>query len=522
MNLPELLLTAILDHVRNGDRVIDVGSGLEAPYQLGLQKRAKHLVMLDAHQPYLDANRCTGPNVHKVCGVTPSALFDILDRAYDVAVCCDHVEHLSKANGRILIRQLQRIADTVILYTPDGMEVQAEDHYGMGAEQWQTHRSGWTLPELMDEYGFQIGHHFQVLDGPGATAILAVWKRPLTKGRLLIVGEFDPAGVGLGHRDALRRQGWDARVASEFVYTQRQADADWYTLRWSFDGGGRWHPQMFDRDALFAFAEECDVIQVCPGLAQPWADSPEVFLPVERRDAPASPRFDVVDWTVLAPKAARVAYFHGSVTAWVNRALYREWYTGRGYTLAASTLDYACDLPAVYLPPVQDPVWPVASFRDDRHDLMVVHCPTNPAVNHTAEIKDACGRTGVSLRIHHRMPHEVVMRAKALAHVGFDHLRGSFSVNTLENAAARLVTLVGMEPRYAERLAVEGFKPLPQVLSHPLVTPADLAVALAMLKDDPSLTRRLQAECWAWAEQFESGRIGARLNAFYSHLLEDR
>lgn len=515
MNLPELLLNAVLDHVRFGDRVIDVGAGLDAPYQRGLESRASRLVLFDAHQPYLDANKTRG---ERVCGVAPGGLAQFEDREFDVAVCYDNIEHQARADGEVTLRELQRIADTVVVFTPDGFRGQEHDNYHMGADYWQTHRSGWTLPDLMDGFGFQIGHRYAVNEPRAVDCILAVWKRPPTRGRILIVNEFDPAGVGLGHRDALRRMGWDARLASEFVYTLRQADSDWYSFRWSPNSGGRWHPQMFDRDSLLAFAEKCDVLQVCPGIVQPWADHPDVFLPGEGKDAPASPRFDVVDWSVVASQAAKVAYFHGSLSAWANRRRYREWYTSRGYTLATSTLDYACDLPAAYLPPVAPKVAQTAVPRVG--SLVVIHCPTNPAINHTADIKDACAKLGISLRVHRGMPHEVVMKAKAGAHAGFDHLRGSFSVNTLENAATGLVPLVGLSPACAERFAQEGFKPLPSPLPEPMVDSDDLIVALFKLKDDASLTRQLQAEAIEWAKQFDQARIGARLDAFYSHLLE--
>lgn len=187
------LLTRILVEVPFGSDVIDVGAGLEAPYQRGLQARCRRLVLVDAHQPYLDANVTKGANVTKVRGIVPGclSLFGgdgtlsayagiVTDRPltvppeFDVAVCIDFIEHLEKLDAHYAILQMQRIARKVVLFTPMGVSPQDHDTYMMGADHWQTHNSEWHR-ETLEKYGFNVG----VMDdfhGLGHHALFGIWR----------------------------------------------------------------------------------------------------------------------------------------------------------------------------------------------------------------------------------------------------------------------------------------------------------------------------------------------------------
>lgn len=168
------LIQKILAEVKFKDDVIDIGAGLEAPYQIALQKRAHRLVLLDAHQPYLDANRTQGPNVERVCAVIPDALGRFRPGEFDVAILIDVIEHLDRVEAHRALVEAKRIARRVVVFTPDGPCPQDKDHYLMGADHWQTHRSEWSR-DLLDRYEFATGR-MEDFRGLGLHSLFAVWR----------------------------------------------------------------------------------------------------------------------------------------------------------------------------------------------------------------------------------------------------------------------------------------------------------------------------------------------------------
>jgi hypothetical protein len=175
------LFQRIVSEVKISDDVIDIGAGLEAPWQVAFQKRAHRLVLLDAHQPYLDANVTRGPNVEKVCGQVPDALGRYRPSEFDVAMMIDFIEHLDAHTATMTIREAQRIARKVVVFTPDGHSPQDIDAYQMGADYWQTHRSEWSR-ELLERHGFVAGK-MEDFHGLGQHALWGIWNRPALVGR---------------------------------------------------------------------------------------------------------------------------------------------------------------------------------------------------------------------------------------------------------------------------------------------------------------------------------------------------
>ncbi|MBU1767872.1 MAG: class I SAM-dependent methyltransferase [Candidatus Omnitrophica bacterium] len=167
------LIRRVLDACAGARRILDCGSGLEAPYQFGLQKRAERLVLLDAHGPYLQANQTRGPNVERFQGFLPGALSAFPDETFDAAVCIDVLEHLSEANAGVLVAELKRVARKVVLFTPDGVNEQDTDNYLMDADGLQTHRSTWSV-EKLQALGFRAQVMHPDFHGPGLGALWAV------------------------------------------------------------------------------------------------------------------------------------------------------------------------------------------------------------------------------------------------------------------------------------------------------------------------------------------------------------
>jgi hypothetical protein len=282
---------------------------------------------------------------------------------------------------------------------------------------------------------------------------------------------------------------------------------------------------------LNQFTQQADVLQFCPCIGQTWADNPEpsgLSLNLE----PPRMRLFKLPWAEWGKEKSKVAFFHGSTNLWKHRRCYSEHYQKLGYTLAASTIDYATEMGARYLPPSREleTVLGVArhllhseraALRADDDPAIATHTPTNPHISSSQFFLDCCRRLGIVARFVTNQPIELVMRAKLASNIGFDHLRGSFSVNHLENCILGLAALCSLKPQYAKRLVEEQIDPPPTPLpdDQQIVTEADLEKALLSLRDNPELTRFMQLKCRIWANKFFNDKaVGKRLVDFYTSL----
>lgn len=339
--------------------------------------------------------------------------------------------------------------------------------------------------------------------------------------KILSVAEFDPAGVLGGHRSALRALGVDYRLAVMDIYpTGREEQPDY---------------QATVHDAeVAAFAEEADIIQFHPAIGQPWSfatDAPHY------NDAANTP-FNTVDWKDQRfQRARRISYFHGSKNAAKNAQTYAAYWRERGHAIWASTLDYVHWMEAVYAPPivtlpqtvtpvpwedsgegrVHQITWgPTARLRQEDDPLIVAHAPTDPGNCHTRAFMAFCQRKGIVVEFMFNRKHPEVIRRKAECNAGFDHLRGAFSVNTVENCLLGLVPLVGVKREYLVTLERE----IGEARSLFLVqTQQDLEQYLVALDDSPELTRRVQLEAQQWARCWDPPTLGKKLLRKYQDVL---
>jgi hypothetical protein len=98
-----------------------------------------------------------------------SALNCLQENSFDVIICSDVLEHLTKKDGHILIREMLRVASKqVIVFTPLGfmpqhMDSPGIDPWGFSEVELQTHLSGWDPEEFPDEFKVLVAKdfHFQ-------------------------------------------------------------------------------------------------------------------------------------------------------------------------------------------------------------------------------------------------------------------------------------------------------------------------------------------------------------------------
>lgn len=156
-----------------GWSVMDVGSGMAAYHGKLHALTDGNMALLDAHAPYMAAHKIPEGIVQYV-GDLRRVLPTIRSCAFDAVLAIDLIEHLDKGDGIEALGEWKRIADQrVIVFTPEGFMPQDTDHYGLGAEHWQTHRSGWSVEDLAN-HGFKVTR-WPDFHGPGQGALFAIW-----------------------------------------------------------------------------------------------------------------------------------------------------------------------------------------------------------------------------------------------------------------------------------------------------------------------------------------------------------
>lgn len=301
--------------------------------------------------------------------------------------------------------------------------------------------------------------------------------------RILTIGEFDPAGVHLRHRRWLRKLGVDYRLAVRDLH-RAEAESDY-----------RWGPDR-DHGPMYEFMRQADIVQVLPAIGQPWSTTYD-----------NGPRNEFGD--IDHPRV--VALFHGSAHAQRHCESDAATYRARGWSVAATTLDYVHRLGCEWLPPIVD-CDGVAPLRADNEPLMVVHAPTDIRQCQSSDAATVCISAGVRFTRIKDKPHAEVLATKLRHNAGYDHIRGAFSVNSLENARMGLVNLVGVRPEYVP----DGLE-----LPWPVVqTMDDVAYWVARLKDDAATTREFQMAAREWsATVWSPEQIAERLLATYRRFL---
>lgn len=313
--------------------------------------------------------------------------------------------------------------------------------------------------------------------------------------KILYAAHFDCCGVGVRQRRYLRDLGVDFRMAVERVYWPEGLEAEWWLE----------HPEGIGEQEreIQEFAAECDLVIQCPAIHQYWSS-----------DEGERPRVPAEDTFPVPLKARRTAYlFHGSVNLAENLDEYRRLYQGE--TRLATTLDYVASMDAEYLPSIVETTrMEAAPLREGA--LSVVHAPSDPRVCQTEAFLSICHDLGVTVETVRGVSHEECLRRKAQHPAGFDHVRGAFSINSLENAGLGLVNLVGVSAQ-ARRWLREHYDtelPWPAIESMD-----DVADELARLKESVGYTREQQQKARQWSsEDWSPERTAMRVLDVYASL----
>ncbi len=147
------LIGAINGLLMNSCTVLDVGCGVGVtlkefccPIKIGV----------DAHRPYLE-NAKFGEQFIKINFMAERLNEIFLANSMDSVTLIDVIEHFEKEVAFHVLRQVEEIAaKRVIVFTPRGFFQQVEvDHYGLGGESFQRHRSGWEVEDFQ-KLGYNV------------------------------------------------------------------------------------------------------------------------------------------------------------------------------------------------------------------------------------------------------------------------------------------------------------------------------------------------------------------------------
>jgi len=108
------------------------------------------------------------------------------DNSVDVISIIDGIEHMTKGTGVNVITEMKRVVKKeILLFTSQGhvdggyLRNEPHDAWGVeGADEYQTHKSGWTALELKD-FGFDMLDSWPGVSqhGESYTALMMRWTK---------------------------------------------------------------------------------------------------------------------------------------------------------------------------------------------------------------------------------------------------------------------------------------------------------------------------------------------------------
>lgn len=139
--------------LEDSQTVLDIGCGVGASLK---HVRCPIKIGVDAHRPYLE--NVNNDNQFIKINFPAERISELfLPKSLESVTLIDVIEHFEKEVASDVLRQLEEIASKkVIIFTPRGFFKQEDiDHYGLGGESYQRHRSGWEVEDFQ-ELGYNV------------------------------------------------------------------------------------------------------------------------------------------------------------------------------------------------------------------------------------------------------------------------------------------------------------------------------------------------------------------------------
>ncbi len=133
--------------LKDCNSILDIGCGYDSPLKF---VTASYKVGVDGFKPYLNESKKKG--IHNKYILTDIRILKLEEKSFDAVVAWDIIEHLTKEDGLIMIKKMEKWAKKkVIIYTPNSFLAQKEFH----KNPLQVHKSGWNADEFT-KLGFMV------------------------------------------------------------------------------------------------------------------------------------------------------------------------------------------------------------------------------------------------------------------------------------------------------------------------------------------------------------------------------
>jgi len=173
----------VAEATANGQSLLSLCAGIGLELQ---DCKSNDITAVDIAPQYIEKLKETYPHIKTVCSDSLEYLKKQPDDSVDIISIIDGIEHMHKADGLDLIKQMKRVAKyKILLFTPEGREeggyLKNEPHnaWGIeGADEHQKHKSGWKKDELK-ELGFilLLGADGKSQHGDDYTALMMEWTK---------------------------------------------------------------------------------------------------------------------------------------------------------------------------------------------------------------------------------------------------------------------------------------------------------------------------------------------------------
>lgn len=145
----------VREAVEDGSTLLSlcVGIGLELN-----NLNAKSIMGVDIAPQYIEALKRNHAGIVAVLSDVTEFIQEAPDNSFDVISFIDGLEHLSKEDGLIVLKECKRVAKKeIIVFTQIGyLKNEPHNAWGIeGADEYQRHKSGWEVEELA-ELGYRL------------------------------------------------------------------------------------------------------------------------------------------------------------------------------------------------------------------------------------------------------------------------------------------------------------------------------------------------------------------------------
>jgi ubiquinone/menaquinone biosynthesis C-methylase UbiE len=154
----------IRENVKPGDKLLSLCSGVG--YEFG-RLETDDITAVDISPQYIEVLKNKYPHIKCFNSDALEFIKEQSDKSFDVVTFVDGLEHMPKEAGRQVLDHIKRVGKKVILFFPQGeapdgyLRNEPHNAWGIeGADEFQTHKSGWTKQEALD-LGFKLTQEVQ-------------------------------------------------------------------------------------------------------------------------------------------------------------------------------------------------------------------------------------------------------------------------------------------------------------------------------------------------------------------------